>query len=272
MDWSFLGGLGTIILAIATILYVNQSRLQTQVLMKQVNMQIGQQIPHLTIRQLTVEPNSVKMEIQNTANAPAYWVGLETKFYVIGQRLYRDQHSDNEISWGESIKLREEGKTIFYKYYWTGPTKLKFENREVDADNAVSFLSPQGISGYFPPNSTVQVETRPMFLISWKGDQGLRTYQGFEYDKFREFLLSNNIRAAAVVMTLVCKDTAETVHSQGYAASFVVRTDLDHSLADSGKNSQRFDFIPLSHEERLSGDSWTRYDDYRNSYSNWHVF
>lgn len=274
MDWSFLTGLGTIILAIATILYVTQSRLQTQALMKQVNLQIGQQIPRLFIKRVDFEPNSLKIEIQNAGNTPAYWVGLETMFFVIGQRLYSDQHGDNEISWGESVKLREEGKTIFSKYFWIGPDrpKLRFENREVDAGNAVSFLSPQGVSVYFPPNSVVQTETRPIFLISWRGDQGLRSYKGFDYNEFREFLLSNSIRAAAVVMSLVCKDTGETVHGQGYVASFVVRPDLDHSLVDSGRNSQRFDFIPLSHEEQLSGNSWIPNDHYQNTYSNWHVF
>lgn len=272
MDWNFLTGLGTLILAIATILYVTQSRLQTQVLMKQVNLQIGQQIPRLFIRQVTFEANSLKMEIQNAGSTPAYWVGLETRFFVIGQRLYSDQHSDNEINWGEAVKLHEQGNTIYSKYFWTGPTKLRFENKEVDADTAVSFLSPQGVSVYFPPNSVVLTETRPMFLVSWKGDQGLPASKGFEYNEFREFLLSNNIRAVAVVMSLMCKDAGETVHGQGYVASFVVRTDLDHSLVESSKNSHRFDFIPLSHEEQLSGNSWTRYDDYRNTFSNWHVF
>jgi len=274
MDWSFLAGIGTIALAIATFLFVYQSRRQTQVLFRQLNLQTGQQIPRLFIRQVDFERNSIKINIQNAANIPASWVGLETRFFVVGQRLYADQTGDNEISWGEAVRLRDEGKTIYAKYYWLGPDlqKLRFENREVHADAAVSFFSPPGVSVYFPPNSTIQVETTPIFTISWKGEDGLPSYQGFDYNEFRNFLLSNNVRAAAIVMELLCKDTAEMVHSQGPIASFAVRTDLDRSLVDSSKNTQRFDFIPLSHAEMLSEKSWTPYDHYRNTYSSWHVF
>jgi hypothetical protein len=272
MDWNFLVGIGTIILALATILYVYQSRLQTQILTKQINLLTGQQIPRLFIKQIDFEANSLKLEIQNITNVPAFWMGLETNFYVIGQRLYPNQNSDTEISWGEAVKLRDEGKTIYEKYFWSGQTKLKFQDKEVDTDTAISFFSPQGASVYLPPNSTIQVTSRPIFLVSWKENQGLKSYKGFEYSEFREFLLYNNIRAAAIVLTLTCKDSAEIEHSQGYAASFVLRTDLDHSLIDSSKNTRRFDFIPLSHDERLSGDSWTPNDSYNNTFSNWHVF
>ena len=274
MDWNFLVGIGTIILAIATFLYVNQSRIQTKILAKQVNLQTGQQIPRLLTSQLHFDTNSIKINIENATNVPAYWVGLETRFFIIEQKLYPDQQSDTEISWGEAVKLRDEGKIIYGKYFWSGNNKLKlkFQNRDVNPDAATSFFSPQGVSVYFPPHSTIQCETRPIFVISWKGEQGLLQYQGFDYKEFREFLLDNNIRAVAIVMTLLCKDAGEMMHSQGYVASFVVRTDLDRSLVESSVNSRRFDFIPLSHEERLSGDSWTPGENYQNTYSSWHVF
>ncbi|QBX63340.1 hypothetical protein [Dehalococcoides mccartyi] len=274
MDWNFLVGAGTIVLAIATFLAVFQGRKQTQAILRQLNLQTGQQIPRLFIKKVTFELNSIKVDVQNATNAPASWVGLETSFYVVGQKLYADQTSDSEITWGDAIRLRDEGKTIYAKYHWLGPDspKLTFENREVRSDVAVNFFSPQGVSVYLPPNSTIQLETTPNFAISWKGESGLSSYRGLDYSELRDFLLKNNIRAAAVVMDLLCKDTAETVHDQGPVASFAIRTDLDRSLEDSSKNAHRFDFIPLSHIESLSAKSWTPYDHYKNTFSNWHVF
>ena len=99
IDWNFLVGIGTIILAIATFLYVNQSRIQTKILAKQVNLQTGQQIPRLLTSQLHFDTNSIKINIENATNVPAYWVGLETRFFIIEQKLYPDQQSDTEISW-----------------------------------------------------------------------------------------------------------------------------------------------------------------------------
>jgi hypothetical protein len=125
---------------------------------------------------------------------------------------------------------------------------------------------------HFPPDSTINVETKPVFLISWKGDQELSSFKGFNYSEFRNFLLSNNIKSVAVVMLLLCKDSGERVHHQGTVASFAFRIDLEHSLLESSKNSQHFDFIPLGPTERLSEDSWTPYEQYTNTFSNWHIF
>lgn len=267
-------GIGTIILAVATLLYVDQSRRQTQIILRQLNMQTGQQIPRLFIKRVDFEKDSVKIDIQNATDVPASWVGLETRFFIVRQRLYADQAGKNEIDWGEAIRLRDQGKTIYGKYYPLHPNspKLRFENREVHADAAVSFFSPQGVSVHFPANSTIQVETRPIFAVSYEGEEGFPLHRGFEYNEFRDFLLSNNVRAVAVVMQLLCKDFAEMIHNQGPVASFAVRTDLDQSLLDSSKNTEHFDFIPLSHVEQLSAKSWTPYADYANTFSNWHIF
>lgn len=273
MDWSILVGIGTIILAIATISYVAQSKRQTDILYRQINLQMGLQIPRLLIKNVIFEPNSIKIDIQNITRVPAYWVGLETRFFVIGQRLFASQKTDSEISWGEAVKLKGQGKQIYAKYYWPGSSpKLKYKDAEVDNDGGISFFSPQGVSVYFPPNSLLQIKTTPRFAVSWKQKSGLPASQGFEYKDFRDFLLANDVKAVAVIMALFCKDSAENVHSQGYAASFAIRTDLDQSLVDSSKNAQRFDFIPLSHEEILSEKSWTTYEQYKNTYSNWHIF
>jgi len=274
MDWNFLVGVGTIVLAIATLMLVIQNSRQVGVMLKQLNMQIGQQIPHLFIKQVDFQPDSVEIEVQNATDVPANSVGLETRFFVIGQHLYADQKGDNEISWGEAIRLHDRGETIYSKYYWTGPEnpKLKFENREVNPSAVVSFFSPQGVSVYFPPRTTMRIATKPMFLISWKGDQGLPSYRWFEYSEFRDFLLSNDIRAVAVVMSLLCKDAAEVVHHQGTVASFSIRTDLDRSLVESSRNVQRFDFIAPAPTEWLSEDSRIPGEMYQNIRSNWHVF
>jgi hypothetical protein len=274
MDWNFLVGVGTIILAIATLFLVFQNGRQMDVMLRQLNMQIGQQIPRLFIKQVDFRLDSIEIEIQNAADVPATSVGLETSFFVIGQHLYADQKGDNEISWGEAIRLHDQGETVYSKYYWTGPEspKLKFENREVNPSAAVSFFSPQGVSVYFPPHTTMRIATKPVFLISWKGDQGLPSYKGFGYTEFRDFLLSNNIRAVAVVMSLLCKDAAEAVHHQGTVASFAIRTDLDRSLVESSQNAQHFDFIALAPTEWLSEKSWIPHETYQNIRSNWHVF
>jgi hypothetical protein len=47
IDWTFLVGIGTIILALATLALVVQSRRQVHALLHQLNIQIGQQIPYV---------------------------------------------------------------------------------------------------------------------------------------------------------------------------------------------------------------------------------
>ena len=224
MDWSILVGVGTIILAIATILYVNQSRLQTQILAKQINLQTGQQIPHLFTKEVEFREDAIQIEVQNATNVAAYWVGLETRFYIIKQELSSDKDGNDKINWGEAIKLKEQGKTIYSKYFWLGPNVpvLRYQNSIVKPDAATSFFSPQGVSVYFPPNTTIKIQSKPMFLISLESNQGLNSYQGFDFNEFREFLLDNNIGEAAVVMSLLSKDAAEIVHHQGNIASFIV--------------------------------------------------
>ena len=273
IDWNFLVAAGTVVLAIVTLLLVIQYRRQVDVMLKQLNMQIGQQIPHLFIKQVDFQPDSVEIEVQNATDAPATSVGLETRFFTIGQHLYADQEDHKEISWGEAIRLRNQGQTVYSKYYWTGPgnPKLKFENKEVDPSAVVSFFSPQGVSVYFPPRTTVRIATKPAFAISWKDDQGLLSYRWFQYSEFRDLLLSNDIRAVAVVMSLLCKDAAEVVHHQGTVASFAIRTDLDQSLVESSRNVQRFDFVALAPTEWLSEDSRISAEMYGNIRSNWHV-
>ena len=273
IDWNLLLGLATIVLAAATLLLVIQYRRQVDIMLKQVNMQIGQQIPRLFIKQVDFRQDSVEIEVQNPGEVPATSVGLETKFFVIGQHLYSDEEGNNEINWGEAIRMRDRGETVYSKYYWTGPgnPELQFEGREVEPSAIVSFFSPQGVSVYFPPRTTMLITTKPMFGISLKSDQGLFAARWFDYAEFRDFLLSNDIKAVAVVMSLLCKDAAETVHHQGTVASFAIRTDLDRSLVESSRNAERFDFIALAPTEWLSEDSRITGEMYRNIRSSWHV-
>ena len=274
MDWNLLVGIGTIVLATATLLLVFQSRRQADFMLKQLNMQIGRQIPRLLVRAVNIQGDSVDIKVQNTTDFPALSVGLETQYFAVAQRLYSDQEGHNEINWGEAIKLRDRGVTVYARYNWAGPAtpKLRFEGREVEPSAAVSFFSPQGVSVHFPPNTTMWISTKPVFLISCKGDQGLPSYRWFGFADFRDFLLSNEIRAVAVVMSLLCKDAAEIVHHQGTVASFAIRTDLDGSLLESSENAQRFDFIALSPVESISEDSRMPGHMYRSTYSHWHVF
>lgn len=149
IDWNFLVGIGTVILAAVTAIYVNQSRKQTKILLKQLDLQIGMQIPRLSVQKIEFKPKSIKISIKNVTNYPAFEVGLDTSFYVIRQRLFSDKSSESEITWGEAVKLQEQGQTIYSKYYPIFPEKsqkLVHENKEVHSASTISFFSPNGIS------------------------------------------------------------------------------------------------------------------------------
>jgi hypothetical protein len=274
LDWNALVAVGTLVLAIATFTAVYQGRKQLQMLSRQLNLQTGQQVPHLFIKQVTFEEDIVKLDIENATNVPACWAGLETRFFLVRRQYYDAQRNGHEITWGEAVKLREKGQTVYGKYYLLalneGP-KLVHEGKEVKPETAISFFAPQGVSVYFPPKATVQVKTTPRFAVSFT-EKDRRTWMGFEYGTLRDFLLKNNIDEVAVSMSLVCKNAGEMVFGQGYVASFVIRTVSDKSLADSSRNAQRFDFLPLSHQDYLSDGKWTTDEQYRNTYSTWHVF
>jgi len=274
LDWSALVAVGTLALAIATFMAVYQGRKQLQTLSRQVNLQIGQQIPHLFMKQVIFEEDIVKLDIENATNAPAYWVGLETEFFLVRERYYDAQHNGREISWGEVVKLREDGKTVYGKYYpLVGHEcpKLVHEGKEVKPGTGISFCAPEGVSVYFPPKATAQVKTTPRFVVYLTEKEGW-SWMGFEYGTFRDFLLKNSIDTVAVSMSLIWKDAGETVLGQTYVASFVIRTALDKSLAESSRHAQRFDFLALSHQQLLSDRMWITGEDYRNTYSGWHVF
>jgi hypothetical protein len=273
MEWNALVAIGTILLAIATFMSVLQGRKQMQTLLKQVNLQVGQQIPHLFVRKVTFEGDSVKIDIENATNASAHWLGLETSFHLIRQRYSDSAHDGREITWGEAIKLKEEGKIVYGKYFLLGPhewPRLVHDNREVKPETAVTFFKPQGVSIYFPPKSTIQVSTTPRFAFSWM-EQDNRRWQGFEYARFRDFLLRNNIDKVAVSMLLVCKDASEKPIAQSYVASFLINTASDKSLEDSSKSEQKFDFLPLSQLDFLSDEFWITEEIYDKMHSNWHI-
>jgi hypothetical protein len=273
MSWDWLVALGTILLAIATFMSVLQGRKQMQTLLRQVNLQVGQQIPHLFIQRVTFERDSVKIDVENATNVPAFWLGLETRFHLIRQSYSDSADGGREITWGEAIKLKEAGKIVYGKYLLLLPhewPKLVQENREVKPETAVTFFAPQGVSMYFPPKSTIQVSTTPRFAISWM-EKDNRTWQGLEYIRFRDFLLRNNIDRVAVSMMLVCKDASEKPVAQDYVASFLIVTATDKSLEDSSKNAQKFDFLPLSQLDTLSDKYWITEEVYDNIHSNWHV-
>jgi hypothetical protein len=274
LNWDVLVAVGTLLLATATFLAVYQGRRQVQMLYRQLNLQTAQQIPHLFIKQVTFEKDAVKLDIENATDAPALWTGLVTRFFFINERYFDAQRGGHEISWGQAVKLKEEGKTVYGKYYLPAPNKwpkLVYNGKEVRQEAAVSFFAPQGVSTYFPPKTTIQVKTAPRFAISW-AEKDRQAGKGFEYGAFREFLLENNIDEVAVSMSLICKDAAEKPLGQADVASFVIKTASDKSLADSSAHAQRFDFLPLSHQEYLSDKIWVTEESYYNTYSNWHIF
>jgi len=275
MDWNGFVAVGTMLLAIATFMSVYQGRKQMQVISKQLNLQKGQQIPHMFIKNVVFEGDTVKFDVENATDVAAYWTGLETSFFLVRLQYYDGPDNGHEINWGQAIKMKEEGKVPYGKYYWLGSdaSKLTYEGKEVKPGSAVSFFDPQGVRDFLPAKSNVQISTTPRFLITWreKGDQFPSTV-GFEYSLLREFLLKNNITEVAVSMSLICKDSAETTVDQGYVTSFIINTSSDKCLADSAKHVRRFDFLPISRFDRLSNRFWIPEEEYHNTYSNWHIF
>ncbi len=273
MDWNFLVALGTIGLAVAAFVSMNQGRKQTQAILRQLNLTIGQQTPYLFIKSVSFEHDSVSLEIENATNVPAFWVGLVTRFFFVCERYYDSPSGDHEVGWGEAVKLRDQDKIVYSKYYSPAPDrwpKLIHDDKAVVPDASVSFFDPQGVSVHFPPKSIVQVKSLLRFVVSWPGKDGPSS-QAFEYGAFRDFLLKNNVDQVAISVSLICKNAEELPLGQGYVTSFILRTSSDKSLSDSSKNAQRFDFLPLSHAEYLSAKFWITYEQYCSTYSRWHI-
>lgn len=274
MDWQGLLAVGTILLAIAALVSISIGRRQNQVILRQLSLQTGQQIPHLFIREVKFEDDTININIENATNVPAYWLGLSTNYYLVNERYSSDSEGKNEINRGESVKLHEEGKTVYMKYYpiiGSVVPKLKYEGKEAQINSAVSFFDPQGVSQYLPASTNIWVKAVPRFAISWKEKDVIQAYRGFAFNEFRSFLLKNNIFAVAVTMDLICKDSAEMQHNQGEVASFAILAGSDKTLAESGKRQQHFDFIAVPFFEMLSKDSWILTDTYLNTYSGWNV-
>ena len=277
MDWNIFANMsvavGTIVLAIASFVSNDLSRRQNQAILRQLNLQTGQQIPHLFIRKVTFEDNAIKIDVENATNVPAYWLALSTNYYIVREKYYSDEKGDCEINFGESVKLHEEGKTVYMKYssiICNSQPKLKHGDMEVQINSAVSFFDPQGVSQYLPPKTNIQIKTTPRFAISWRENDS-QVYAGFDFSEFRSFLLKNNIFTVAVTMGLICKDSAEMEHYQGEVARFAIRPSSDKTLAESGINPQNFDFIAVPFLETFDEKSWILTDTYDNVHSGWNV-
>jgi hypothetical protein len=111
-----------------------------------------------------------------------------------------------------------------------------------------------------------------MFAISFNEENELYGERVFHYDKFRDFLLKNNVDEVAVSMYLVYKDAAEMEVGDVYVSTFVIATASDKCLADSSKRVQHFDFLPLSPSELLTEGSWVSSKFYSETYSSWHNY
>ena len=165
MDWNGLVAVGTMLLAIATFMSVYQGRKQMQVISKQLNLQKGQQIPHMFIKKVVFEGDTVKLDVENATDVAAYWTGLETSFFLVRLQYYDGPDNGHEINRGEAIRMKEEGKIPYGKYYSLGPeaSKLTYEGKEVKPGSAVSFFDPQGVSVFLPLNRTSKSVLHPGF-------------------------------------------------------------------------------------------------------------
>src|SRR4030042_3988723 len=102
--------LGTISLAIAAFWALKNTAKQQKLLSMQLDIQQSERRPNLQVKDFKFDWNSLVVRIQNVSVAPAYWVGVATRFYLVYATFYESPDSSQKLSPSRAAQLEAEGK------------------------------------------------------------------------------------------------------------------------------------------------------------------
>lgn len=252
---ALLVALGTISLAIAAFWALKNTARQQKLLSVQLDIQQSERRPNLQVKDFRFDGDSIVVRIQNVSVAPAYWVGVATRFYLVYATFYERPQSGQELSPSRVSQLEAEGKQTFVKYHLFPPGKwprLTLDGEVVQPDEAVSFTTSDLLGAIVPAYQEKQITVAPKFYVAKNESSG----KAFRFDEFRDFLLQHDISIVAVSLGLVFKDITESIMKSEWIAKSAINISSHKSLGEAWEHGYAIYFLPLSATEIQTKQGW----------------
>ena len=99
---------GTIALAGASYLSVQQSRKQLRVLAEQFNIAKAERAPILKLNEVKFEGNNLTLSIENIGGGPAIWLGLRTYFIPTRMTIFDKQEGGTPLEPSQAAETSEQ--------------------------------------------------------------------------------------------------------------------------------------------------------------------
>ena len=217
--------IGTISLAVATLVLALQTRGQLQILKSQNIREKYSSKPHLVIKQFSVNKNTISVALRNIGNGLAKEIGLSTTFNPMFKQgeSYHLIPNDNLEYEGKIMKITESG------------TSLKSNN------NASNILEKDEEQIFTANNLYFELKEGKGFL------GGNRKF--FTLEELIQFLKTKEVHAFALSVGLLYKDLSEEVVSYQHYTDLIFDLDKHEFLENCVDANMRPYGLPITFEQ-----------------------
>lgn len=260
-----IGSIGTLVLAVAALWGLKQTRNQQRIISRQLDIQQSQLRPNVQIKSFNFNGNMLNISIENVSTVAAYWVGVLTRFYLIYPQYFDSQESHEQLSRTRVEQMMSEKKQLFVKYQLFAPSKqpkLTHDSHIVSPAEAVVFAGNDLPGAIILSRETRSIKVEPMFYVSTGSMLGIAG-NGFNFTDLKAFLLQHDITWIAFSFELIFKDVTEDIIRSEWITKFAFNMSVSSSLADAASHSNPVFFLPLSASEIQAKSRFLPGDSYR---------
>jgi len=222
---NILVAIGTITLAVATLVLALQTRGQLQILKSQNIREKYSSKPHLIIKNFSVNKNTITITLKNVGNGLAKDIGLSTTFnpmFKQNENFHLIPNDKFEYN-GKLMQTTESG------------TSLK------PNDNAANILDKNDEQIFTTTNLFFELKEGVGFL------GGNRKF--FTIEELTEFLKTQKIQAFALTIGLLYKDLSEEVVSYEHHRDLIFDLNKHNFLEDCVADNLRPYGLPITFEQ-----------------------
>ena len=225
---------GIAISAYNTLLFFKVSRAQSQLMQTQTLLQRSQVYPHLNIEEASMNQNTIRLNIKSMSEAPAFELGLLVDFEPCSAFGGGHWQFVNRVAFGKNSGVSEEDSEM--KEGYSSAVVIPLKN---DEGKCRLYGRLEGI---------YKAEPSFMFKNTKNVEEGI-VNRVDDYNRLKKRLLTQGIRFAAVMTSLVYKDVSETIVEYEHIKDFVADLQKHNTLEDAWKESIPFHDKAVDYEE-----------------------
>jgi hypothetical protein len=217
--------IGTISLAIATLVLALVNRGQLQILKSQNIREKYSSKPHLIIKEFSVNKNTITITLKNIGNGLAKEIGLSTTFNPMFK-----QNND---------------------FHLIPSDKFEYDGKLMQTTESGTFLKPKNNFSTILEKDEEQTFTANNLYFEMKEGVGFMggDRQFFPIEKLIEFLKTKQIHAFAITIGLLYKDLSEEIISQQHHRDLIFDLDKHKFLEDCITDNLRPYGLPITLEQ-----------------------